>query len=97
MLGAESTLKSFIPRPRFAICAEINGFFLECQTYTLNLLAAYEPSQFALHSPTSAIKDFPVSEFGSPEFQSRLKKVDMSVTFINCFLYFFTPVCKIVT
>jgi hypothetical protein len=27
MLGGESALKSFIPRPGFDICAEINGFF----------------------------------------------------------------------
>jgi len=75
MLAAESAHKSFIPRPGFDICAEINGFFfLECQAYALNLLAAYKPSQFTSRSPTTAIKDFPVSEFGSPEFQSRLKK-----------------------
>jgi len=40
MLGGESALKSFITRPGFDICAEINGFFLECQAYALNLLAA---------------------------------------------------------
>jgi len=40
VLGGESALKSFIPRPRFDICAETNGFFLACQAYALNLLAA---------------------------------------------------------
>lgn len=74
MLGGESALKSFIPRPGFDICAEINGFFLECQVYALNLLTAYKPSHFTSDSPTLVIKDFPVSESGSPEFECRLKK-----------------------
>jgi hypothetical protein len=52
----------------------LTAFFLACQAYALNMLAAQKPSQFASHSPASAIKDFHVSEFGSPEFECRLKK-----------------------
>lgn len=96
MLGGKSALKSFISRPGFDICAEINGFFSRVSGLRTEIAGCIKTKSVCFAQSNASNKGFSCVEVWKSRNRMFAEKIGYVSEVYSFFLYFFTPVFKII-